>query len=227
MPAASSWPRSQSISITMAAAPRVVPQVRVDTFQHRARRARLLGHENLAGQRRRLRCAQSVAEAIDTHTSAPPARSRSTRRRRIRSHGAGITMAPISICGPRGSRPSGHSCATPQCRGRPANNIEQLRHAVDRAKARTRVPPVEKPSRRHLATSSMPGPLSSPISPTPRMSPRSSGCAINSPPPPCLTRLVQISIATRAARPASSSLTLAERPSSRPPAALARFRSVR
>src|SRR6185503_2712963 len=66
--------------------------------------------------------------------------------------------------------------------------------------------PVENPSRRHLATSSMPGPLSSPMSPTPRLSPRSSGCAINSPPPPCLTRLLQISVATSAARPASSSL---------------------
>jgi hypothetical protein len=30
--------------------------------------------------------------------------------------------------------------------------------------------PVENPSRRHLATSSMPGPLSSPMSPTPRLS---------------------------------------------------------
>src|SRR6185295_11110669 len=67
--------------------------------------------------------------------------------------------------------------------------------------------PVEYPSRRHLATSSMPGPLSSPMSPTPRLSPRSSGCAINSPPPPCLTRLLQISIATSAARPASSSFS--------------------
>src|SRR4029079_5291647 len=68
------------------------------------------------------------------------------------------------------------------------------------------LPPVENPSRRHLARSAMPWPLSSPMSPTPRLSPRSSGCAINSPPPPCLTRLLQISTATSAARPASSSL---------------------
>src|SRR6185503_2279729 len=69
------------------------------------------------------------------------------------------------------------------------------------------LPPVEYPSRRHLAMSSIPGPRSSPMSPTPRASPRSSGCAINSPPPACLTRLLQISIATSAARPASSSLS--------------------
>ncbi len=42
-------------------------QVGVDALQDRGRRARLLGHENVARHGRRLRRAEPVAEAIDTH----------------------------------------------------------------------------------------------------------------------------------------------------------------
>ena len=203
MLAASSGAASKSMSMTVTAAPRVERSPVWMTSSIVPASARLLG--------RRPRQASIAACAASGRVRAR--RPHSSAAARMLDVTPGVAAfgfarlgnddrAHLDGCRRRHGCPA-KAAPAPPCPCRAASRYRSPATAVRLRQARCR--DCRRSNSRHAGTMprpAMPGPLSRPSNSTPRRSVER--LRDNSPPPPCLTRLLHISVATSAARPASS-----------------------